>query len=636
MWISSGRNIIIDHVSGSWGSDEVISASRDVQNLTVQNTIISEALNRAGHAFGSIIASAHDTTYSWHHNLWANNVSRNPRPGTDAPDPGFRLDLRNNVFSNWGYAAGYSGSDDGPIELNYINNYLVAGPNSTATCAMESGGSLRTYQSGNMIDLNKNGRVDGSNTGWGMFCGNHVRQSSEWPVPSVTTDSAGTAYARVLAQGGAMPWRRDAVDKRIVDSVRQQNGRIINNVSDVGGWPTLVSAPAPTDTDSDGMPDYWEHALGLNPSNAADRNNTDATGYTMLEKYLNWLADGHATVDRNGSVDVDLRTLNGGLALNFTVASGSNGTVTLLGDGRTARFTPAANHSGLANFTYTATDPASGLGFGPVSVGVLVRATALRRRPLRRRPLRRRPLRRRPLRRRPLRRRPLRRPRQVAGSRTRSTRGTPVSPPPSASPIPAPRRSTAGRLRSPCPAGRPSPVAGTPPTPRRAGRSPPATSPTTHDRAELLGRHRLPGQPHRQHRPAVLLHSQRHHLHSRLTHRPARCPPAPAPGDRTSGPRADSPGSSRRSPPSGPAHSPGSSNGSYVRYQILVAVAPPGNATWVRLNLAAKSASRPFRTAGSVPTGPAWALVVDSRTNQMAAVDTDPRSPSTVVNPSRK
>ncbi len=373
MWISSGRNIIIDHVSGSWGSDEVISASRDVQNLTVQNTIISEALNRAGHAFGSIIASAHDTTYSWHHNLWANNVSRNPRPGTDAPDPGFRLDLRNNVFSNWGYAAGYSGSDDGPIELNYINNYLVAGPNSTATCAMESGGSLRTYQSGNMIDLNKNGRVDGSNTGWGMFCGNHVRQSSEWPVPSVTTDSAGTAYARVLAQGGAMPWRRDAVDKRIVDSVRQQNGRIINNVSDVGGWPTLVSAPAPTDTDSDGMPDYWEHALGLNPSNAADRNNTDATGYTMLEKYLNWLADGHATVDRNGSVDVDLRTLNGGLALNFTVASGSNGTVTLLGDGRTARFTPAANHSGLANFTYTATDPASGLGFGPVSVGVLVR-----------------------------------------------------------------------------------------------------------------------------------------------------------------------------------------------------------------------------------------------------------------------
>ncbi|MFV2009957.1 MULTISPECIES: cellulose binding domain-containing protein [unclassified Micromonospora] len=373
MWISSGRNIIIDHVSASWGSDEVISASRDVQDLTVQNTIISEALNRANHGFGSIIASAHDTTYSWHHNLWANNVSRNPRPGTDAPDPGFRLDLRNNVFSNWGYAAGYSGSDDGRIELNYVNNYLVAGPNSTETCAMDSGGSLQNYQSGNMIDLNRNGRVDGSDTGWGMFCGSYTKHGNEWPVPPVTTDSAGAAYARVLAQGGAMPWRRDSVDRRIIDSVRQQNGRIINNVSDVGGWPTLVSEPAPTDTDSDGMPDYWEQALGLNPSNAADRNNTDAAGYTMLENYLNWLAEGHAVVDRNGSVDVDLRALNGGSNLNFTAASGRNGTVTLLGDGRTARFTPATNYSGLANFTYTATDPATGLSFGPVGVGVLVR-----------------------------------------------------------------------------------------------------------------------------------------------------------------------------------------------------------------------------------------------------------------------
>ncbi|MFV2024552.1 cellulose binding domain-containing protein [Micromonospora sp. LOL_028] len=93
----------------------------------------------------------------------------------------------------------------------------------------------------------------------------------------------------------------------------------------------------------------------------------------MLENYLNWLAEGHAVVDRNGSVDVDLRALNGGSNLNFTAASGRNGTVTLLGDGRTARFTPATNYSGLANFTYTATDPATGLSFGPVGVGVLVR-----------------------------------------------------------------------------------------------------------------------------------------------------------------------------------------------------------------------------------------------------------------------
>ncbi|GFE87752.1 immunoglobulin domain-containing protein [Steroidobacter agaridevorans] len=373
MWISSGRNIIIDHVSASWGSDEVLSASRDVRDLTVQHSYITEALNPAGHAFGSIIASQHSTIYSWHHNLWAHNLSRNPRPGTDPPNAGFRLDLRNNVFYNWGDRIGYSGPDDATIELNYIGNYLIAGPSSNSTCAMDSGGSLRTYQSGNLIDLNKNGLVDGTDTGWSMFCGSHARQSTAFDVPPVASDSAGSAYLRVLTQGGAMPWRRDAVDRRIASTIRQQTGQIINNPSQVGGWPTLASEAAPADADSDGMPDFWEAALGLNSSNAADRNDTDASGYTMLEKYLNWLADGHAVCNRNGSVDVDLASLNGGLTgLAFSVASDNNGTVTLLGDGRTARFTAAPNASGLASFTYNVTEPASGLSFGPVQVGVLV------------------------------------------------------------------------------------------------------------------------------------------------------------------------------------------------------------------------------------------------------------------------
>ena len=122
------------------------------------------------------------------------------------------------------------------------------------------------------------------------------------------------------------------------------------------------------------MPDYWELAMGLNPSNAADRNSTDSIGYTMLEKYLNWLADGHATSDRNSFVDVDLPNLNGGLSgLVFSVSPGSGGTVSLLGDGRTAHFTAAPETSGLASFRYTVVDTASGLGFGPVTVGVLIR-----------------------------------------------------------------------------------------------------------------------------------------------------------------------------------------------------------------------------------------------------------------------
>jgi pectate lyase len=62
---------------------------------------------------------------------------------------------------------------------------------------------------------------------------------------------------------------------------------IIDTQKDVGGWPILKSAPAPKDTDHDGMPDDWEDANNLNKADPSDRNITAADGYTMLEKYLN-------------------------------------------------------------------------------------------------------------------------------------------------------------------------------------------------------------------------------------------------------------------------------------------------------------------------------------------------------------
>jgi pectate lyase len=41
------------------------------------------------------------------------------------------------------------------------------------------------------------------------------------------------------------------------------------------------------------MPDEWETANGLDPSNKEDRNKIDKEGYTMLEKYLNSLSKLH-------------------------------------------------------------------------------------------------------------------------------------------------------------------------------------------------------------------------------------------------------------------------------------------------------------------------------------------------------
>ncbi|MDQ3797823.1 MAG: carboxypeptidase regulatory-like domain-containing protein, partial [Acidobacteriota bacterium] len=94
------------------------------------------------------------------------------------------------------------------------------------------------------------------------------------------------AYNRVLQLGGSSV-RRDSVDARVVSDVMNETGALINSQNEVGGYPALNSAPAPTDTDGDGMPDSWETTNGLNPNDPSDAAQVNGSGYTNLETYLN-------------------------------------------------------------------------------------------------------------------------------------------------------------------------------------------------------------------------------------------------------------------------------------------------------------------------------------------------------------
>ena len=110
--------------------------------------------------------------------------------------------------------------------------------------------------------------------------------------PPIRQQSAEEAYELVLAHAGASLPRRDAVDVRVIESVRTgrptfQDG-IIDSPADVGGWPEYESAPAPADADVDGMPDAWETRHGLDPNDPADvEEDGDGDGYTSIEEYLN-------------------------------------------------------------------------------------------------------------------------------------------------------------------------------------------------------------------------------------------------------------------------------------------------------------------------------------------------------------
>ena len=316
------HHIIVDHCSTSWGMDENISLYRHMrpsldgrtqikdpaENVTIQWTISSEALDARGHAFGGTWGGNPST---FHHNLFACNTARNPSIGMSGP-----FDYRNNVVFNWRHRT-MDGGDETSM-VNVINNYYKPGPATNENMrgvfariesrSMYSPGSAwaagdwypkeanrpgKWYVAGNVMDGNE--KVTRDN--WAGMRGpvELARVNTPfqgWPVaPHETAESA---YESVLAKVGATLPRRDAVDARVVEMVRTGKTTtptgIIRDVAEVGGYPVLTYDPkdVSADSDGDGMPDEWEAKYGLDPKNPADGAlDTDGDGYTNVEEYLN-------------------------------------------------------------------------------------------------------------------------------------------------------------------------------------------------------------------------------------------------------------------------------------------------------------------------------------------------------------
>ncbi|MFI1773675.1 pectate lyase family protein [Thalassobellus citreus] len=300
--ISIGTNIIVDHCSASWSLDEALSTSSKnptLTNVTVQWCFITEGLNPDNHGYGSLIRGTRGAKYSYLHNLYAHNRGRNPRPGNYDSNPhdedpkGLLLDFRNNVLYNWGGThPGYNADKKSVTRLNYVDNYLIPGKNSKSTGIAYATGSPynRSYFMGNYYDNklpNNPWDVVNFNKNWTKKNIQNYKQSKPFETGPVKIEDATVAYQRVLDEGGAILPKRDAVDKRIINNVKNSTGEIIKSQDDVGGWPELKTSPIPIDSDNDGMPDRWEMKNKLNPKNAADRNIIGKDGYTMLEIYLN-------------------------------------------------------------------------------------------------------------------------------------------------------------------------------------------------------------------------------------------------------------------------------------------------------------------------------------------------------------
>lgn len=297
-----GKNIIVDHCSFSWATDETINTWYDARDITFQWNIISEGLDLTDIASGQCPACGplfgdRSLNVSYHHNLTAHMNKRGPRVS------GGYVDIVNNVNYNsrstpvrFDNNADYVG-----IAANFVGNYFKVGSDYRWSSGVEvkirdnSAGAVGVFLQGNIGPNRRSDTgpedviVDDESKAYLM--------GQRYDYPPITTTSAFRAYDNVLAQAGANAalgcdgtWypRRDAVDQRVVDDVRNGTGSLIVDPSEVGGWPVLDAGTPCADRDHDGMPDVWEHRHGFDPDVPTDGpHDADRDGYTNLEEFLN-------------------------------------------------------------------------------------------------------------------------------------------------------------------------------------------------------------------------------------------------------------------------------------------------------------------------------------------------------------
>jgi pectate lyase len=332
--IRSGTNLMIDHVSMSWATDENggfyhHDGRPEMNKLTLQRSILAEGLR--GHSNGLQISAESDysdpndplegwrevTEISVHHNLFAHNTHRNPRVTS-----GWTETL-NNVTYNWRTRIG--STTKGTV-YDYVNNFAKVGPmriddlDYVPTILMhhehqssdgdEPWPDPSIYTAGNIVEP---GIITDPNAdNWSMWKLNHSSPRYQ-SLPSsfrrhtplqpaaipVQLETARDAFDSVVADVGANKrldcegnWvpNMDRVDERIIADVVNGTGPddAISSPSSVGGYPNLAAGTPCQDSDHDGMPDAFEDLKSLDKNDSSDGPlDRDNDGYTNLEEYLN-------------------------------------------------------------------------------------------------------------------------------------------------------------------------------------------------------------------------------------------------------------------------------------------------------------------------------------------------------------
>ena len=262
---SNVYNVVVDHISASWAIDENASTSTSGtrHDITISNSIISEGLHDSIHPDGphskGILIGQGSKNIAVIGSLVAHHMDRSPF--FKGNTTGLFL---NNVVYNWGgsKASFFDDVDNTAAQAGtVIGNVYLRGVNTPNVLPIRiySGvkAGTQVYVRDNTLD-----RAAPPADPWTLVTndeGESVKAVSPpvWLSP-LTVRPVGTVEAWVLANAGARPADRDAVDARIVEEVKTGSGRVIDSQDEVGGWPVLaqnrrvLTPPANPDGDDDG------------------------------------------------------------------------------------------------------------------------------------------------------------------------------------------------------------------------------------------------------------------------------------------------------------------------------------------------------------------------------------------------
>ncbi|NRB17841.1 MAG: right-handed parallel beta-helix repeat-containing protein, partial [Rhodobacteraceae bacterium] len=349
------ENVIIDSNSFSWSIDELVTVWYGSQNITISNNIMAEALRNSLHPKGDhsmgLLIGAGSSNVTIVGNLIAHNEFRN----ATAKDDSKQIEFINNLVYNYGLN-GFLGRDGTTAHI--IGNVYIAGEDSADRAAIQ----LKFPEEGTAYNLEDNvAEVDGPAI-------SKISDSYVFTPSNVNVLPSSEVFDHVLANAGARYPSLTVTDERIIQTVIDGTGRIIDSPDDVGGYDSVPNTEAPSDRDDDGMPDAHEVISGTNPDVFDAHEDADGNGVSNIEDYVNGLivsVDTTAPVVQSSSAPTIGPAQAGEVSTDITVVFSDNvavdvstidiGDITVTGPGGSLAVTGVSVDTSIAGTPRTAT-----------------------------------------------------------------------------------------------------------------------------------------------------------------------------------------------------------------------------------------------------------------------------------------